>query len=258
MFANQFEQAVYSIMTKRKKIRPDVETQLLVECGRRCCLCFGFSGDLSIKQGQIAHLDHDPAHSQLDNLAFLCLLHHDQYDSSTSQSKGITIKEVKHYRNLLSNVVAELRKLEIEKQHLSLGGDKKKALEFMGAKTYIPANVGEDISQSRGVKVIYNGKTYLLPAYTNMAGSDEKVSEIYPDYADDGNDALTWGYFGSGPSYTAYSILRDLFNVEIASQYAYSFEVSIIEHLPVNSAWMLTSNEIASWLDLALADQEIF
>jgi hypothetical protein len=36
-----------------------------------------------------------------DNLAWLCLEHHDRYDGSTSQSKGITLHEVKRYRQSL-------------------------------------------------------------------------------------------------------------------------------------------------------------
>jgi CheY-like chemotaxis protein len=56
------------------------------------------SSDYSIKQGQIAHLDKDPRNNSVDNLAFLCMPHHDQYDSTTSQSKNLTIEEVKLYR----------------------------------------------------------------------------------------------------------------------------------------------------------------
>lgn len=88
-------------MTKRKQLPPDIQTKVLVDSGRRCCVCFGLNGDLSIKRGQIAHLDHDPNNNSLDNLVFLCLPHHDQYDSRTSQSKGFTIKEVKLYRDEL-------------------------------------------------------------------------------------------------------------------------------------------------------------
>jgi hypothetical protein len=43
-------------------------------------------------------LDHDPSNTSEDNLAFLCLEHHDQYDSRTSQSKSLQIREVKAYR----------------------------------------------------------------------------------------------------------------------------------------------------------------
>jgi len=40
---------------------------------------------------------------------FLCLPHHDEYDSRTSQSKGITISELKQFRNELYEYV-ELEK----------------------------------------------------------------------------------------------------------------------------------------------------
>lgn len=78
-----------------------VETHVLVTSGRRCCICFGLRRDASIKRGQIAHLDRDPSNNAAENLAFLCLDHHDEYDARTSQSKGFTIHEVKHYRSEL-------------------------------------------------------------------------------------------------------------------------------------------------------------
>jgi hypothetical protein len=46
-------------------------------------------------------LDGNPKNNQQDNLAFLCLPHYDEYDSRTSVSKGLTIEEVKHYRQRL-------------------------------------------------------------------------------------------------------------------------------------------------------------
>jgi len=68
---------------------------------RRCCLCFGLNDDFDQKQGQVAHLDQDRDNNSPGNLAFLCLHHHDAYDSRTSQSKGLTIGEVKAYRESL-------------------------------------------------------------------------------------------------------------------------------------------------------------
>lgn len=68
---------------------------------RRCCLCFGLNRDMAEKRGQIAHLDRDPSNDSLDNLAYLCFDHHDQYDSHTSQGKGLTMGEVKQYRQRL-------------------------------------------------------------------------------------------------------------------------------------------------------------
>jgi len=50
------------------------------------------------KKGQIAHIDQDSSNSAVDNLCWLCLAHHDEYDSSTSQSKGITPAELRQHR----------------------------------------------------------------------------------------------------------------------------------------------------------------
>ena len=41
---------------------------------------------------------------------YLCLDHHDYYDSKTSQSKGLTANEVKAYRDDLYNLFANIRK----------------------------------------------------------------------------------------------------------------------------------------------------
>ena len=79
---------------------------LLASARRRCCICVALTGDLSEKKGQIAHLDRDSSNSNPDNLAFLCLEHHDEYDSRASQSKGLTIEEVKRYRAELPTALA--------------------------------------------------------------------------------------------------------------------------------------------------------
>lgn len=85
----------------KRKRNPVVETEVLTKSGRRCCICFGLSRDFEVKKGQIAHLDHDPTNTTTSNLAFLCLEHHDFYDTKTSQSKGLTLQEVKSYREEL-------------------------------------------------------------------------------------------------------------------------------------------------------------
>src|SRR5947209_4905308 len=88
-------------MSNRQSFSKDTEAEVLTRCCRRCCICFGLNADLLEKQGQIAHLDKDPSNRDPDNLAFLCLPHHDRYDGKTSQSKGFTIEEVKSYRQKL-------------------------------------------------------------------------------------------------------------------------------------------------------------
>jgi hypothetical protein len=88
-----------------------VETSVLLQSKRRCCLCVYLSSDSSQKRGQIAHLDGDPTNNDDDNLAFLCLQHHDEYDSRTSVSKGLTIEEVKRYRQRLYDAQSDPKTL---------------------------------------------------------------------------------------------------------------------------------------------------
>jgi hypothetical protein len=74
-------------------------------------VCWSLHHDYAVKQGQIAHLDHDPSNHDIENLAWLCIPHHDQYDTTTSQSKGFTISEVKQYRKALAEEVDRRRRL---------------------------------------------------------------------------------------------------------------------------------------------------
>ncbi len=77
------------------------ETTALIESRRRCCICFALNRDTEIKSGQIAHLDRNNSNHSPANLAFLCLDHHDEYDTTTSQRKGFKIQEVKKYKEEL-------------------------------------------------------------------------------------------------------------------------------------------------------------
>lgn len=85
----------------RQPVSQDAQANVMVKSRRRCCICFGLNRDTSLKQGQIAHLDGDSANNSEDNLAFVCFNHHDQYDSTTRQSKNFTIAEAKKYRSEL-------------------------------------------------------------------------------------------------------------------------------------------------------------
>lgn len=84
-------------MKERTKMPPEIAAAVLVACRRRCCLCFALDADSSEKKGQIAHLDRDPSNNDLDNLVFLCLPHHNEYDSRPRQSKGFGRRELKKY-----------------------------------------------------------------------------------------------------------------------------------------------------------------
>jgi hypothetical protein len=93
-------------MNQRKQTPKDKEADVLERSRRRCCVCFALKADFEVKSGQIAHLDGNPANSEFDNLCFLCLVHHDDYDTRRSQSKGLTITEVKRDRTRLYEAVA--------------------------------------------------------------------------------------------------------------------------------------------------------
>jgi len=104
-------------MSKRQPLTKEVETAILTQSGRRCAFCFGLHGDLVMKQGQIAHIDHNSSNSAEDNLAFLCLDHHDQYDGRTSQSKGLAESELRIYKRLLVQA--------IERREHQIGDDRR-------------------------------------------------------------------------------------------------------------------------------------
>jgi hypothetical protein len=85
----------------RKKVDKTTEAMVLTASRRRCCLCVFIDKVDSGKRGQIAHLNKDASDSKFENLVYLCLEHHDLYDSHTSQSKGYTEVEVRHWRDEL-------------------------------------------------------------------------------------------------------------------------------------------------------------
>lgn len=113
----------------RRHLPPEVEAEVLVLCRRRCCICYGLARDVSIKPGQIAHLDGKPDNNDLDNLAFLCFEHHDQYDTRTSQSKGLTPREVRRFRKELHEVIREAWK-----QPVSVGAAEVRAADDISGR----------------------------------------------------------------------------------------------------------------------------
>lgn len=90
----------------RRSFPREVEAAVFIESRRRCALCFGFNRDLTKKRGQLAHIDRNSSNASKDNAAFLCMPHHDEYDSVPSQTKRITPDELKSYRNALYGTLA--------------------------------------------------------------------------------------------------------------------------------------------------------
>jgi hypothetical protein len=92
--------------TTRKSIPDSTIADLLVSTRRRCCLCYFLANDKSQKRVQIAHIDRKRDNNAPANLVPLCLDHHDEYDSRTSQSKGITEEELRRYKNMLVDTIS--------------------------------------------------------------------------------------------------------------------------------------------------------
>ena len=116
----------------RERIPTEISTSVLVKSRRRCSLCTALNRDYEIKTGQIAHLNHNASDNRSENLVFLCLQHHDQYDSGTSQSKGLMRQELVEYRNALHQWVESdlawphvdsVLKQHIQKANTSLGAE---------------------------------------------------------------------------------------------------------------------------------------
>ncbi|MFB3890538.1 MAG: hypothetical protein ACE15C_00800 [Phycisphaerae bacterium] len=90
---------------KRRSLSREDEVALWAKCRRRCCLCFVLDRDDSEKKGQFAHIDHDHSNNSKNNFVWLCLHHHDSYDSRTSQTKNYTQREVRSYQAKLYNAM---------------------------------------------------------------------------------------------------------------------------------------------------------
>jgi len=88
-------------MNARRHIPEHIQHRVLNRSRRRCALCVHFDNDWRQKEGQIAHLDRDPTNFAEANLAFLCLPHHDDYDTKRRQTKSLTIPEAKTARDRL-------------------------------------------------------------------------------------------------------------------------------------------------------------
>jgi hypothetical protein len=92
---------------KRSRPTADVEHDVLIACGRKCCLCYFLESDKRTRKGQIAHINQNRADSRAENLVWLCFDHHDEYDSTTRQSKGLTAGELRSYRDRLTALLGD-------------------------------------------------------------------------------------------------------------------------------------------------------
>ncbi|MFN8608842.1 MAG: hypothetical protein U0931_15015 [Vulcanimicrobiota bacterium] len=94
---------------KTTQKRPPVKEpeDVIAVCRRVCAMCYALQSDGTTKNGQIAHLDRNRNNNDLDNLAWLCLAHHDDYDSTRRQTRMFTPAEVKRYRAVLLEAIQQ-------------------------------------------------------------------------------------------------------------------------------------------------------
>lgn len=82
-----------------------VTTDLLNKCRRRCCMCYSLDRDNRQKNGRIVYLDSNTKNDSIDNLAYLCLDHHNAFESRMSQSKNYTSGELFSYKTELERYI---------------------------------------------------------------------------------------------------------------------------------------------------------
>lgn len=91
----------------RKTIHKKTEIAILTKSHRRCALCFHLDFDFKYKKGQIAHIDRDHKNNAEENLVYLCLKHHDEYDTMPSQSKRFKPEELKKAKSELEHNISK-------------------------------------------------------------------------------------------------------------------------------------------------------
>ena len=181
-------------MARRKVIPSRIETAILTKSQRRCVLCFGLHRDAEPKpQGQIAHIDRDRANNTEDNLAYLCLPHHDAYDAKSSQSKNYTPGELKMHRDRLYSYLSNLDALNhqitemLQKENVTvqrlvvdplLRGLKKEVSEAVGT---VLDHIREVQTQGGNTSPDPERFLQLAKAYT-VAGDWRSAAEHYDAY----------------------------------------------------------------------------
>ncbi len=88
-------------MARRPHLPRDIAATVPMLVRRRCCLCVFLKEREEDCRGQIAHLNRKRDDHRLSNLVWLCLEHHDEYDSRPSQSRGLSELEVRRWRDEL-------------------------------------------------------------------------------------------------------------------------------------------------------------
>jgi len=195
---------------RRPPIPTKVQTELLTQCRRRCCLCFGLKADIEVKEGQIAHLDRNPSNNRLENLAWLCLHHHDQYDSIRRQTKRLTLEEVKLYREQLNfQLISLLSKNAEEPDKLLEDAESDLTLEVIyrysdADKAVTKTVITEIINRIEQVYQFGHAYDAAMDSFDKQNLSDEEAELRYEEINREIREKLKmpdgiWGLHSDGP-----------------------------------------------------------
>lgn len=164
----------------RQAIPPTIAARILLLSRRRCALCFGLDRDSSEKRGQIAHLNRDRSDSRPENLCYLCLDHHDRYDSKTSQSRAYTAPEVARYRDELYQYISAVESADtipsptMCETHSTVSSQPEASSQAQSARTILVVDDDFDIIRSLFRPLENEGFT-IVPARS----VSEALHEIY-------------------------------------------------------------------------------
>lgn len=167
-----------SSVSHRKKTPVIVETAVITKSARRCPLCYHLDGYLEVKNGQIAHLDQDPSNSNEDNLVFMCLSHHSEYDSRTSQHKNFTKDEVKELRSRLYEAIDSCEHHSVKIRNEAANKEVNKVQQLISDSTREETPVSNLLRQAKVIAKEYQDQKLLdwidkeLNGYNNVLAGD--------------------------------------------------------------------------------------
>lgn len=93
----------------RKRIPDKTHARVVLDCRRRCALCFGLDGDDGVQfLGHVVHVDRNSENRDESNLCYLCVKHHAAYDLKGPQVKALMPGELLEHKRLLLEHVSAL------------------------------------------------------------------------------------------------------------------------------------------------------
>jgi hypothetical protein len=154
----------------RKEWPREVQIAVLLDSKHRCALCFGLHYDFDVKKGQIAHIDRDSSNSTLENAAWLCLEHHDEYDTKPSQTKGFMPEELQAHKHALLEVMTDPSAFAYGSAHLRTRKGKGVSLEVHDRRVPTYRKATEFIRL-----VLKGGRLEIVPILQFAADTDEAL-----------------------------------------------------------------------------------